>query len=129
MCIRISAVDETVIRIDGQQFWLYAAVNPNSNEFLHIHLFPTTTTALTEQFLQELREKHDIEDVVLLVDHAQHLKTALQRVGCRFQTVQIFIVPRVSDRVGDPGRRRRQGSPLTRPLSSLTVSGPQKTLN
>jgi len=45
------AVDETVIRIDGQQYWLYAAVNPNSNEFLHIRLFPTTTTALTERFL------------------------------------------------------------------------------
>jgi transposase-like protein len=24
-------VDETVIRIDGQQYWLYATVNPNSN--------------------------------------------------------------------------------------------------
>jgi len=82
------AVDETVIRIDGQQYWLYAAVNPNSNRFLHIRLFPTTTTALTERFLQELREKHDVEDAVFLVDHAQHLKTALQRAGLRFQTVR-----------------------------------------
>jgi len=77
-----------VIRINGQQYWLYAAVNPNSNKFLHIQLFPTTTTALTERFLQELREKHDVEDAVFLVDHAQHLKTALQRVGLQFQTVR-----------------------------------------
>jgi len=82
------AVDETVIRIDGQQYWLYAAVNPNSNKFLHIRLFPTTTTALTERFLQEPREKHDVEDAVFLVDHAQHLKTALQWGGLRFQTVR-----------------------------------------
>jgi len=82
------AVDETVIRIDGQQYWLYAAVNPNSNRFLHVRLFSATTTALTERFLQELREKHDVEDAVFLVDHAQHLKTALQRVGLRFQTVR-----------------------------------------
>jgi len=36
------AVDETVIRIDGQQYWLYAAINPDSNRFLHVRLFPTT---------------------------------------------------------------------------------------
>jgi len=60
------AVDETVIRINGQQYWLYAAVNPESNIFLHVRMFPTTTTALTERFLQELREKHDVEDAVFL---------------------------------------------------------------
>ena len=53
------ALDETVIRINGQQFWLYAAVDPDTNKFLHVRLFTTTTTALTQQFLRELREKHD----------------------------------------------------------------------
>lgn len=46
------AVDETMTCINGQQYWLYAAVNPNSNKFLHIWMFPTTTTALTEQFVR-----------------------------------------------------------------------------
>jgi len=82
------ALDETVIRIDGQQYWLYAAVDPGTNEFLHVRLFTTTTTALTERFLQELREKHNVEDAVFLVDYAQHLRTALQRVGLRFQPVR-----------------------------------------
>jgi putative transposase len=79
------AVDETVIRINDQQFWLYAAVNPDTNKILHLRLFTTTTTALTERFLQELREKHDVDDAVFLVDGAKHLQTALQRVGLRFQ--------------------------------------------
>jgi putative transposase len=74
------AVDETVIRIDGRQSY--------SNTFLHVRLFPTTTTPLTERFLQDLREKHDVDDAVFLVAHAQHLKPALQRVGLRFQTVR-----------------------------------------
>jgi len=39
------ALDETVIRINDQQFWLYAAADPQSNELLHIRLFATTTTA------------------------------------------------------------------------------------
>jgi putative transposase len=82
------ALDETVIRINGQQFWLYAAVNPDTNRFLHIRLFTTTTTALTQQFLRELREKHDIKNAVFLVDYAQHLAAALQRAGLQFQTVR-----------------------------------------
>jgi len=82
------ALDETVIRINGQQFWLYAAVDPETNTVLHIRLFTTTTTALTQQFLQELREKHDLDDTVFLVDHAKHLAAALQRAGLRFHPVR-----------------------------------------
>jgi putative transposase len=80
------AVDETVIRINDQQFWLYAAANPETNEILHLRLFSTTTTALTEIFLKELRQKHDVETAVFLVDGAKHLQAALQRAGLRFQT-------------------------------------------
>ncbi len=72
------ALDETVIRIDDQQYWLYAAVNPETNELLHIRLFSTTTTALTEIFLRELAEKHDLSDTVFLVDGAHPLQTALR---------------------------------------------------
>jgi len=82
------ALDETVIRINGQQFWLYAAVDPDTNKFLHIRLFTTTTTVLTQHFLRELQEKHDVSDAVFLVDYAQHLATALRRAGLRFQTVR-----------------------------------------
>jgi putative transposase len=79
------ALDETVIRINNQQFWLYAAADPETNDLLHVRLFSTTTTALTEIFLRELQEKHDVETAVFLVDGAQHLQTALQRAGLRFQ--------------------------------------------
>ena len=82
------ALDETAIRINGQQYWLYAAVDPDTNRFLHIRLFSTTTTALTQRFLRELREKHDVSDAVFLVDYATHLEAALQRAGLRFQTVR-----------------------------------------
>ncbi|WP_058991642.1 IS6 family transposase [Haloarcula sp. CBA1127] len=78
------ALDETVIRINDQQFWLYAA-DPQSNELLHVRLFATTTTTLTEISLRELRQKHNVETAVFLVDGAQHLQTALQRAGLRFR--------------------------------------------
>ena len=82
------ALDETVIRINGQQYWLYAAVDPETNQFLHIRLFTTTTTALTQKFLRELRAKHDVSEAVFLVDHAHHLAAALNQTGLRFQTLR-----------------------------------------
>ena len=82
------ALDETVIRINGQQYWLYAVVDPETNQFLHIRLFTTTTTALTQKFLRELRAKHNVSETVFLVDHAHHLAAALNRAGLRFQTLR-----------------------------------------
>jgi len=79
------ALDETVIRVNDEQYWLYAAVDPDTKRVLHIRLFPTYTTALTEIFLRELREKHDVSDAVFLVDGARHLQTALRPSGLRFR--------------------------------------------
>jgi len=79
------ALDETVIRINDQQFWLYAAADLQTNDLLHVRVFSTTTTAITEIFLRELRQNHDVENAVFPVDGAQHLQTALQRAGLRFQ--------------------------------------------
>ena len=49
-------LDKTVIRINDQQFWLYAAAAPQTNHLLHVQLYSTRTTALTEMFLRELRK-------------------------------------------------------------------------
>jgi transposase-like protein len=45
-----TTLNEIVIRISGQQLWLYAAVNPETNEFLHLRLFATTTITLHSGF-------------------------------------------------------------------------------
>jgi putative transposase len=64
------AVDETVIQLNDQRYWLYAAVDPETNEFLHVKLYPTRTIVITKQFLTELQEKHRVGDAVFLVDGA-----------------------------------------------------------
>ena len=79
------ALDETVIQLDEHRYWLYTAVDPETNKILHMRLYSTTTTALTERFLQELTEKHNLDDAVFLVDGAKHLQTALRRSGLRFR--------------------------------------------
>ena len=79
------AVDETVIQIDDQRYWLYAAVAPESNEVLHTRLETTRTNALAERFFGELRQKHDVDDAAFFIDDVTPLKKACQRHGLDFR--------------------------------------------
>ena len=81
------AVDETVIRVNDQRYWLFAAVDPDTNRLLHVRLFSTRTSALTEMFLAELREKHLVDDAIFLVDGAPWLQAACHHHSLRFQHV------------------------------------------
>jgi len=69
-----------VIRINNQQFWLYAADDPATNNLLHVHIFSTTTTALTEILLCELQQTR-CQDSLFFLDGATYLQAALQRTG------------------------------------------------
>jgi transposase-like protein len=42
------AVDETVIQLNDDRYWLYAAVDPETNKLLHTKLGPTTTKVLAQ---------------------------------------------------------------------------------
>jgi len=75
------ALDETVIQLETERYWLYAAVDPKTNEFLHVRLFPPTNSGLTHVFLHELREKYYIDDATFLIDDADYFQAALSRFG------------------------------------------------
>jgi putative transposase len=79
------AVDETVIQLNDEQYWLYAAVNPETNELLHTKLEPTTNKVIAHAFFAELREKHDVDDAVFLIDGSHSLKDACSRHGHDFR--------------------------------------------
>ena len=68
------AVDETVIRLNDEQYWLYAVVNPETNELLNTRLKPTTNTAIAQTILAEVDEKHDISNAIFLVDGSHSFK-------------------------------------------------------
>ena len=78
-------VDETVIRLNDEQYWLYAAVDPETNELLHTKLEPTTMKVLAHSFLTELSEKHDVSDAVFLVNGLHSLQDACQRHSFDFR--------------------------------------------
>ena len=52
------AVIKIVIQLNDERFWLYAAVNPDTNSLLHIKLFSTGNQAITEMFLSKFRDYH-----------------------------------------------------------------------
>jgi len=79
------AVDETVIRVNDERHWLYAAVEPTTNNILHVRLFQTRTTQLTLLFLRELQQQPQVEHATFLIDGAIHLASALDRLGLDFR--------------------------------------------
>ena len=82
------AVDETVINLNNDRYWLFAAVDPETNLFLHVKLSPTRNEWTTLQFFRELRERHDVDEATFLVDNSWTLQNTLDRLGLRFQYVR-----------------------------------------
>ena len=78
------AVDEKVIRINGNDYWLYGAVDPETNEILQFRLFPTTMKQTTRWFLAKLHRRYRLDNVEFLVDDADHLVNVLDQDGYRF---------------------------------------------
>lgn len=85
------AVDETVIRLDDEQYWLYAAVDPATNDLLHTKFELVRTNAFAHAFFAELREKHDVDDAVFLVDGAAPLQDACSRHGFDYRYENMVI--------------------------------------
>jgi transposase-like protein len=78
------AADEKMIRLYGQQFWLYGAVDPETNEILHVSLFPAANKQTTRGFLDELRRRYQLNNALFLVDDADYLGSVLAEDGYRF---------------------------------------------
>jgi transposase-like protein len=75
------ALDETVVKVDGERFWLYAANGPDTNVIHHVAQYFTRTVATTKMFLADLAEKHEVEDAAFLVDGASRLHAGLFELG------------------------------------------------
>ena len=81
------AVDEKVIRINGNNYWLYGAFDPQTDEILHFRLFPTPTKQTTRWFLPELHRQYRLDGVEFFVDDADYLVNILDEDGYRFQMI------------------------------------------
>ena len=79
------AVDETMILLNGDWYWLYMAVDPDTNDVLHTKLHPTRNHYTAKDFMLELVEKHDLDKSVFLVDGLPSLHAACRYHSLRFR--------------------------------------------
>lgn len=75
------AIDETEIVVDGDEKWLYAAIDTDSKLLLGIAVYRRRGTDPAAAFLHRLAEKHDVAETEFLIDAGGYL-TALAR--CEF---------------------------------------------
>ena len=66
------------------------------NELLHTKLEPTTNKVIAHAFVAELREKHDVDDAVFLIDGSQSLKAACSKHGRLFGPHEFIISTRAT---------------------------------
>jgi transposase-like protein len=85
------AVDETVIQLNDERYWLSAAVESETTRLLHVKISPTRKQAITEMFFSELREKHLVDDALFLVDSAPWLQAAFHRHGLNYRYENMVI--------------------------------------
>ena len=81
------AVDEKVICVNDEDYWLCGAVDPETNKILQFRLFPTAMKQITRWFLAELHRQYQLDDVEFLVNDADYLVTVLDEDGYRFQMI------------------------------------------
>ena len=72
------AVDEKRIEVDGEEKWLYAAIDVESKLLLEVDVTSRRGTDPAAAFLESLAELHDLDDTEFLVDGMGYL-TALAR--------------------------------------------------
>jgi len=82
------AVDETMIRLNGDWYWLYMAVDPDTNDVLHTKLQPTRNHYTAKEFMLELIEKHDLDESLFLVDGLPSLHDACRHHSLRFRVTK-----------------------------------------
>lgn len=73
------AIDETVNQLDVQRYWLYSAVNPETNEIIHVRLLHIRTIVLTKHVVEELHGNHHVENIMFLVNGAPWPKQSSSR--------------------------------------------------
>jgi putative transposase len=74
------AADETAVRINGDLWWVYAAIDLDTKLILDARIFKRHGTDPAAAFLHRLRENHDCGNTTFLTDSFGY-RTVLNRLG------------------------------------------------
>ena len=51
---RLIAMDETCVKVNGLEYWVYAALDVDRNEILSMGVYPSRSALATEHFIREV---------------------------------------------------------------------------
>ena len=77
---RLIALDETCVKVNGLEYWVYAAIDVDRNEILSMRVYPSRNTLASEQFIREALKYCDGKPM-FIADNAPWLKQALEELG------------------------------------------------
>jgi putative transposase len=79
---RLVALDETCMKVNGLECWVYAAIDVDRNEVLSMRVFPSRNVLATRLFMEEVL-KHCDGTPTFAVDSAPWLTGVLKELGLR----------------------------------------------
>jgi putative transposase len=82
---RLIALDEACVRVNGLEYWVYAALDVDGNEILSMRVYPSRNALAAEQFICEVLKYCDGKPT-FIVDNAPWLKQALEEMGLPYNT-------------------------------------------
>ena len=77
---RFIALDETCVGVNGENYWVYSAIDVDSNEILHMKVYPSRNTFTSESFIRDVLRLCDGRPE-FIADNAPWLKEALTSLG------------------------------------------------
>ena len=77
MARRLIALDETCVKVNGLEYWVYAAIDVDRNEILSMRVYPSRNVLTSEQFIREVL-KYCEGKPTFIVDNAPWLKQPLR---------------------------------------------------
>ena len=77
---RLIAMDETCVKVNGLEYWVYAALDVDRSEILSMGVYPSRNAPATEHFIREVLKYCDGKPK-FTVDNAPWLKRALEELG------------------------------------------------
>jgi transposase-like protein len=77
------ALDEACVKVDGLEYWAYAAIDVDGNEILSMSFFPSRNVLATKLFIEEVLRYCD-GTPTFAVDGAPWLAGVVKELGLRY---------------------------------------------
>jgi putative transposase len=79
---RLIALDETCVKANGSEYWVYTAIDVDRNDIISMRVFPSRSLLATKLFIEEVL-KYCEGEPSFTVDSAPWLTAALKELGLR----------------------------------------------